>query len=64
MSATGDMLDQKDDEIIRLRRQLQEYQKTVNQIDDFFEYANESKSDREFIHKKLDALTVALKILE
>lgn len=64
MSATGNMLDQKDDEIIRLRRQLQEYQKTVNQIDDFFEYASESKSDREFIHAKLDALTVAIKIIK
>ena len=64
MSATGNMLEQKDDEIIRLRRQLQEYQRTINQIDDFFEYANESKSDREFIHMKLDGLTVALKILK
>lgn len=64
MSATGNMLEQKDDEIIRLRRQLQEYQRTVNMIDDFFEYASESVSDRKFIHAKLDALTVSLKILK
>ena len=64
MSATGDMLDQKDDEIVRLSRLLEEYQRTINQIDDFFEYTNESKSDREFIHAKLDALLVSIKILK
>ncbi len=64
MSATGNLLEQKEDEIMRLRRLLQEYQRTMNQIDDFFEYTNESKSDREFIHAKLDALTVAIRILK
>lgn len=64
MSATGNMFEQQEDENIRLSRLLQEYQRTINQIDDFFEYTNESKSDREFIHAKLDALTVAIKILK
>jgi hypothetical protein len=36
---------------------LEEYKKAINIIDDFFEYANESKKDREFIHEVLDNLT-------
>jgi len=36
---------------------LKLYIKAVNRIDDFFEYANESKSDREFIKTVLNKLT-------
>jgi hypothetical protein len=39
---------------------LEEYKKAINKIDDFFEYANESKKDREFIHGVLDNLTIKL----
>ncbi len=33
------------------------YKKTINNIDDFFEYKNESKKDRAFIYNQLDSLT-------
>ncbi len=36
---------------------LEAYQHTVNNIDDFFEYSNQSISDRKFIHEQLDKLT-------
>lgn len=39
---------------------LETYKHTINRIDDWFEYSNESKKDREFIHKQLDALTKRL----
>jgi len=39
---------------------LEAYQKAINKIDDYFEYANESKSDRERIHKILAELTADL----
>jgi hypothetical protein len=39
------------------KKALEEYKKAINKIDDFFEYANESKKDREFIHGVLDNLT-------
>lgn len=39
---------------------LEEYRNTINRIDDFFEYANESKKDRKFIHEQLDSLTKRL----
>lgn len=41
-------------------RQLQ-YQKAINQIDDYFEYANESKQDQKKVHQILGNLTDALK---
>jgi len=44
-----------------LRRRVIIYMKAINRIDDFFEYRNESKKDREVVHKILDALTVELK---
>ncbi len=39
---------------------LNEYRKTINTIDDFFEYTNESNRDRAFIHATLDNLTLNL----
>lgn len=39
---------------------FEEYRKTINRIDDFFEYANESKKDRVFIQEQLDSLTKRL----
>jgi len=39
---------------------LEEYKKTINRIDDWFEYMNESKKDREFIHAELDRLASKL----
>lgn len=39
---------------------LSAYQVAVNKIDDFFEYVNESKSDRNLIHTVLNRLTTDL----
>lgn len=39
---------------------LEAYKKAVNRIDDFFEYANESVSDRKYVHEVLDKLTKEL----
>jgi len=39
---------------------LEEYKKAINKIDDWFEYMNESKKDREFIHRTLNNLTIKL----
>ena len=47
-------------EIEKLKKQREAYQHALNKIDDFFEYANESKKDREFIHGVLDNLTLKL----
>lgn len=33
------------------------YREAINEVDDYFEYRNESKKDREFIHKVLIKLT-------
>jgi len=45
---------QKDTEALKV------YMRTINRIDDFFEYTNESESDRRFIHEQLDKLTKQL----
>ena len=45
----------------RIEKILQAYVEAVNKIDDFFEYRNESKSDREAVHKILKELTKDLK---
>ncbi len=42
------------------KKALEAYTHTINRIDDWFEYANESKKDREFIHQHLDALAKRL----
>jgi len=39
---------------------LDAYIKAINEIDDWFEYANESKKDREMIHGVLEKLTYRL----
>ena len=39
---------------------LECYQKAINRIDDYFEYSNESKLDRERVHKILADLTTNL----
>lgn len=39
---------------------LECYQKAINKIDDYFEYANESKLDRERVHKILADLSANL----
>lgn len=64
MSATGDLFEQKENEIFDLQRKLHKqeeltaaYQKTVNRIDDYFEYRNESVSDREEVQAILARLT-------
>jgi len=64
MSATGDLFEQQENEIIELKRKVHRqdeliaaYQKTINRIDDYFEYTNESKSDREEVHTILARLT-------
>lgn len=38
-------------------RQLSAYQKAINQIDDYFEYAMESKRDQKKVHQILGDLT-------
>ncbi len=60
MSATGQMFEQQENEIIKLRKQLHAYQHTVNRIDDFFEYANDSIGDRQYVHELLADLTEKL----
>lgn len=47
----------------RQHRQLSAYQKAVNQIDDYFEYAMESKRDQSRVHQILGDLTEKLKAL-
>lgn len=44
----------------KLSTQISYYQQAINEIDDWFEYANESKSDREKVHSILDALCHSL----
>ncbi len=44
-------------------KQLNAYKKAINRIDDFFEYRNSSKSDREQVHAILDNLTKELQII-
>lgn len=39
------------------KQELELLWKTINKIDDFFEYTNESVKDREFIHATLEELT-------
>lgn len=39
---------------------IKSYVKSINKIDDFFEYKNESLKDREFVHKVLEELTQEL----
>lgn len=39
---------------------LDAYKCTINRIDDWFEYTNESLADRKFIHEQLDSLTKKL----
>lgn len=45
------------------KQALKEYIKTINKIDDWFEYSNESKKDREWINSTLDELTSKLKTI-
>jgi len=47
-----------------LEKRNRAYQQAINALDDFFEYANESKSDREQVHKVLDNLTLKLSTLK
>ncbi len=42
---------------------LEEYRNTINKIDDFFEYANESTKDRQKIHELLDKLAAKLRTI-
>jgi hypothetical protein len=44
-------------------KKLELYSKAINQIDDYFEYRNESKKDREVVYKILDDLSASLKLL-
>ncbi len=39
---------------------LEEYRKIINRIDDFFEYANQSVTDRKFIQEQLNNLSQRL----
>lgn len=44
----------------KLTNQLRVYQGSVNKLDDYFEYANESKVDRKKVHQILGNLTDGL----
>ena len=46
----------------RNRKILEAYQNAINRIDDYFEYRNESISDRSFIHAELARLTKQLEL--
>ena len=68
MSATGDMFEQKENEIFELQHKLHRqkelvtaYQKTINRIDDYFEYSNNSIGDRQYVHELLADLSKKLK---
>lgn len=39
---------------------LMAYEKAINNIDDYFEYRNESAKDKKFVHKVLASLTMKL----
>jgi len=41
-------------------KMIKAYQDAINEIDDFFEYSNESKSDRKRVHYILADLTAKL----
>ena len=45
---------------IKEQTMLIAYMRTIDQIDDYFEYRNVSIEDREFVHKTLDSLTEKL----
>jgi hypothetical protein len=60
----SDALFEKQNECDKLKKKLSAYQEAVNKIDDFFEYANESKSDRERVHEILDNLTLKLSTIK
>lgn len=47
---------------IALRNRLGIYQKAINEIDDYFEYRNESKKDRKAVHGVLGRLTERLEV--
>ncbi len=51
------VIEELEQRIRRLGERVAAYQHTINHIDDFFEYTNESMSDRKFIHTQLDRLT-------
>ena len=44
------------DKIATLEARVESYQEAINKIDDYFEYANESKSDRKEVHDILAEL--------
>jgi hypothetical protein len=48
-------------EVERLQRLLGHYQQAINKIDDYFEYRNESKKDRDKVHGILESLTAEMK---
>lgn len=50
-----------DVQVSKAQQSLNLYLKSINNIDDFFEYGNESKSDRNFIKVQLNNLTEQLK---
>ena len=60
MSATGLMFEQKENELMRVQKQLRVYQQAVNKIDDYFEYRYVSVDDCEYVRAQLDALTKSL----
>lgn len=60
----SDALFEKQNECDKLKKQLVAYQEAVNKIDDWFEYANESKADREKVHEILDHLTLKLSTIK
>lgn len=55
--------DELQEDLRQANKHLAVYQETVNQIDDYFEYAMESKKDQKKVHQILGNLTDALKAI-
>lgn len=47
--------------ITQLQKMLECYQRTINDIDDYFEYTRESRKDASYVYNKLDNLSNNLK---
>ena len=54
------MLEVMTEEIDRLKKQRTAYARAINEIDDYFEYGNESVRDRNRVYEILDSLRLKL----
>ena len=47
-----------------LLQQREAFCKAINKIDDYFEYSNESKQDKEFVYGVIDNLSMKLALIK